>query len=273
MVVNNIHSKLMEVGFSENEAKVYIALLTENPLTAYETAKRAGVPTSKVYEVVARLSERGAVFEVDHNEKRRYIPLPPDELIASHRTRVETTLNELKEGLNTLSSSRDLSFIRTIHDYGYLIDKARTIIENAEHTLLISICPREMELLYPVLSAAENRNVMIAVVHFGKLSKTVGKMYIHPIESTIFEEKGGQGLIVAADSKEVLFAKNSLNGTTEGIHSMSEGFVAMAEDFIRHDIYILKIVGHFDKSLLQVYGKGYSKLRNIYKDEKNDDLH
>jgi sugar-specific transcriptional regulator TrmB len=273
MVVNNIHSKLMEVGFSENEAKIYIALLTENPLTAYETAKRAGVPTSKVYEVIARLSERGAVFEVDHNEKRRYIPLPPDELIASHRTRVDTTLNELKEGLNILTSSRDLSFIRTIHDYGYLIDKARRIIENAEQSLLISICPREMELLYPALSAAENRNVRIAVVHFGQLMKPIGKTYVHPIESTIFEEKGGQGLIVAADSKEVLFAKNRPDGTTEGIHSMSEGFVAMAEDFIRHDIYILKIVGHFDKSLLHVYGKNYSKLRDIYKDDKNDDLH
>ncbi len=273
MVVNNIHSKLMEVGFSENEAKVYIALLTENPLTAYETAKRAGVPTSKVYEVIARLSDRGAVFEVDHNEKRRYIPLPPDELISSHRARVDTTLNELKEGLNTLASSRDLSFIRTIHDYRYLIDKARRMIENAEHSLLISICPREMELLYPALSAAENRKVMIAVVHFGQLSKPVGTTYIHPIESTIFEEKGGQGLIVAADSKEVLFSKNHLDGTTEGIHSMSEGFVAMAEDFIRHDIYILKIIGHFDKSLLKVYGKNYSKLRDIYKDETNDDLH
>jgi hypothetical protein len=130
-----------------------------------------------------------------------------------------------------------------------------------------------MELLYPALSAAENRNVMIAVVHFGQLLKHVGKTYIHPIESTIFEEKGGQGLIVAADSKEVLFSKNRLDGTTEGIHSMSEGFVAMAEDFIRHDIYILKIIGHFDKSLIQVYGKSYSKLRDIYKDEKNDDLH
>ncbi|HEX2957371.1 MAG TPA: helix-turn-helix domain-containing protein [Chitinispirillaceae bacterium] len=273
MVVNNIHSKLMEVGFSENEAKVYIALLTENPLTAYETAKHAGVPTSKVYEVISRLSERGAVFEVDHNEKRRFIPLPPDELIATHRTRVDTTLKELQEGLNTLASSSDLSFIRTIHDYGYLIDKARRIIENAADTLLISICPREMELLYPALSAAENRNVRIAVVHFGQLSKPIGKTFVHPIENTIFEEKGGQALIVSADSREVLFAKNRPDGTTEGIHSMSEGFVAMAEDFIRHDIYILKIVGHFDKSLLQVYGKNYSKLRDIYKDEKNDDLY
>jgi sugar-specific transcriptional regulator TrmB len=267
MVVNNINTKLMEVGFSENEAKVYVALLTENPLTAYESAKRAAVPTSKVYEVIARLLERGAVFEVDASEKKRYIPLPPDELIASHRTRVETTLDELREGLNNIALSKDLTFIRTIHDYGYLIDKAKRIVESATATLLVSICPREMELLRPALSAAENRGVSIAIVHFGQLAKSVGKTYVHPIESTIFEEKGGQGLIVTADSKEVLFAKNRMDGTTEGIHSMSEGFVAMAEDFISHDIYILKIVRRFDKALLNEYGKNYSKLRDIFKDE------
>jgi hypothetical protein len=41
----------------------------------------------------------------------------------------------------------------------------------------------------------------------------------------------------------------------------------MAEDFISHDIYILKIVRRFDKALLNEYGKNYSKLRDIFKDE------
>lgn len=268
MVVNNIHSKLMEVGFTENEAKVYVALLTENPLTAYEAAKRAAVPTSKVYEVITRLLERGAVFEISEKEKRRYIPLPPDELIATHRTQVDATLDELREGLNSIALSKDLSFIRTIHDYGLLINKARRIIESAATTLLVSTWPKEMEQLRPSLVAAEKRNVQIAIVHFGQTVEPIGKTYEHPIENTIFEEKGGQGLIVAADSKEVLFAKTSKDNTTGGIHSMSEGFIAMAEDFIHHDIYILKILRRFDKSLLQVYGKNYWKLRDIFKDEE-----
>ncbi len=134
MVVNTICSKLMEIGFGENEAKVYIALLTENPLTAYEAAKKAAVPTSKVYEVIERLLERGAVFEISEKQKRRFIPLPPDELIAVHRTQVDATHQELREGLNSIALSKDLSFIRTIHDYTLLINKARRIIESAATT-------------------------------------------------------------------------------------------------------------------------------------------
>ena len=268
MVVTNIKSKLMDVGFSEYEAKAYIALVTENPSTAYEIAKRAALPTSKIYEVLAKLSERGAVFEIDDQEKRRYMPQSPDELIANHRSRMEGTLDQLKEGLNGLNSNSELSFHRTIRDYGYLIDKARRVIDGAQAELLVSIWPREMELLRSALETADNRGVKIAVVHFGPSQSQVGQTFCHPIEDTILSEKGGQGLVVAADSLEVLLAKVSPSGLAEGLHSVNKGFVAMAEDFIRHDIYIMKIVGRFDNLLLKKFGKKYHKLRDIFKDEE-----
>lgn len=268
MVVNNIKSKLMEVGFSEYEAKIYIALIMENPSTAYEVAKRAAVPTSKVYEVIARLSERGAVFEIDDKEKRRYIPLSPDELIANHRSRIQGTLDELREGLNSISSNADLSFLRTIRDYGYLIDKAKLLIEAAQKSVLVSIWPREMELLRPALESAANRGVEIAIVHFGPSKTIIGMTFEHPIEDTIATEKGGKGFVIVADSNEVLFARVSKSGIAEGVHSASQGFVTMAEDFIRHDIYIMKIVQRFDNLLLKKFGKNYHKLRDIFKDEE-----
>lgn len=268
MVVNSIKTKLMEVGLSEYEAKAYIALIAENPSTAYEVAKRASIPTSKVYEVLAKLCERGAVFEIDDNEKRRYIPLSPDDLIANHRTRIEYTLGELREGLNSISSNAEVTFLRTIRDYGYLVDKAKRVIEESEKTVLVSVWPREMELIRPALESALNRGVKIAIVHFGQAKITVGQTFIHPIEGTIAAEKGGRGLVAVVDSKEVLFARVTMNGTAEGVHSTSLGFVTMAEDFIRHDIYIIKIVSRFDDLLLKKFGKNYCKLRDIFKDEK-----
>jgi sugar-specific transcriptional regulator TrmB len=268
MVVNNIKSKLMDIGFSEYEAKAYIALIIENPSTAYEIAKRAPVPTSKIYEVLAKLSERGAVFEIDDKEKRRYMPLSPDELIATHRSKMEGTLDELRDGLNSVNSNADLSFLRTIRDYGYLIDKAKRIIDEAAETLLVSIWPREMELLRPALESADNRGVKIAIVHFGQSQTLVGQTFCHPIEDMILAEKGGQGLVVVADLKEVLFARVTSSGAAEGMHSISKGFVAMAEDFIRHDIYVMKIVERFDNLLLKKFGKNYHKLRDVFKDEE-----
>lgn len=268
MVVNNIHQKLMEVGFSEYEARAYIALLMENPSTAYEIAKRAAIPTSKIYEVLVKLHDRGAVSEIDDKEKRRYIPMSPDELVAIHRSRIEGTLDELREGLKSVCSNTDVSFLRTIRDYGYLIDKAKRLIGEAKVSVLVSIWPIEMELLRPQLQAAAHRGVKIAIVHFGPITSTIDQTFSHPIEDTIFTEKGGQGLVVVADSREVLFAKVSPDRSAEGLHSVSQGFVAMAEDYIKHDIYIMKIVRRFDSVLLKKFGKNYSKLRDIFTDEE-----
>ncbi len=112
------------------------------------------------------------------------------------------------------------------------------------------------------------RGVKIAIVHFGQAKVTVGQTFIHPIENTIATEKGGHGLLVVADSNEALFARVTMTGTAEGVHSTSQGFVVMAEDYIRHDIYMMKIVNRFDDLLLKKFGKNYRKLRDVFKDEE-----
>ncbi|MEJ2150164.1 MAG: helix-turn-helix domain-containing protein, partial [Chloroflexota bacterium] len=53
-------TKLVAVGFTEYEAKVYVALLQEYPATGYQISKKSGVPRSMVYEALGRLHARGA---------------------------------------------------------------------------------------------------------------------------------------------------------------------------------------------------------------------
>jgi len=268
MVVNKIKSKLMDLGFGEYEAKAYIALISESPSTAYEVAKRSAIPTSKIYEVLSRLEERGVVFEVDSKEKRRYLPLPPDELVATHRSKVDATLGELREGLNSITSNSRLSFLRTITVYRQFIDKAIQIINEASDALLVSLWPEELKFLKEPLESAINRGVKIAVVHFGESDTPIGQMYCHPLVTTIALEHGGRGLVVVADSKDALFARIMPDDHSEGVHSNSIGFVSMAEDFIRHDIYIMKIVNRFGIELQSKFGENYQTLRNVFKDEE-----
>jgi len=41
---NDPIEKLIALGFSEYEAKAYVALLRENPVTGYQLSKLSGVP-------------------------------------------------------------------------------------------------------------------------------------------------------------------------------------------------------------------------------------
>ena len=113
-----------------------------------------------------------------------------------------------------------------------------------------------------ILKKAESRKVRIAVIHFGVPEVKIGQVLQHPIEDTIYAEKGGRGLVAVADSKEVLMGTIFGDGSVEGAWSRNRGFATMAEDYIKHDIYIMKIVRRLDRSLKERFGNRYEKLRD-----------
>ncbi len=268
MVVNNIITRLKDIGLSEYEARVYTALIGTSPCTAYEIAKAAGIPTSKIYEVLSRLVEKGMASIIDSDKKKLYIPIDPDEFIETSRSKLETTLNGLKSDLSAIKSETDVSYIWNVHDYEYLMSKAERMIKGAKKTLLISGWAEEISCLKNVLKKKERTKVQIAVVHFGEIDIDTGQIFQHPIEDTIYAEKGGRGFAIVADSKEALMGTVTINNRTEGAWSMNKGFVTLAEDYIKHDIYIMKIVRRFDKSLKKRFGDKYKMLRDIFSDRE-----
>lgn len=263
-----MRTELMEIGFSEYEARAYLALLPEYPATAYEVAKRAGLPTSKIYQVLAKLAERGAILEVEDHGKRKVAPLAPDELLAGYRQRLDQTLANLRDGLNHLRQDQRISYIWNFTEYAMLLDKASRLIAESRERLLVSIWPEELVLLKPVLKAALRRKVKLAMVHFGPCDQPIGQTYPHPIEDTLYAEQGGRGLVIVADSAEVLFGRIAPGGRVEGATSRSLGFVAMAEDYVKHDIYIMKIVQRFDPALVKRFGPNYRKLRDVFHNQE-----
>jgi sugar-specific transcriptional regulator TrmB len=259
---------LIELGFTDYEAKAYIALLQKNPATAYEIAKNAAIPTSKIYEVLVKLAEKGVISEFEDQAKRKYIPMPPEEMLDAYRSKIEGTLNRLKDGFKNMNQENELAYIWNITDYDYLMDKARRMVEEAEKTLLISCWPGEYDLIKTSLAKALKLGVKIAVVQFGQSSDPIGQMFPHPIEDTIFAEKGGRGLVIISDSQEVLFGKINEHHEVQGANSMNEGFVAIAEDYIKHDIYVMKIVERFDQVLIDRFGANYHLLRDVFNNQE-----
>jgi len=261
-------NKLIEIGFTEYEAKAYISLLASNPSTAYEVAKNSTIPTSKVYEVLAKLSEKEVITVVEENKKRKYIPKNPDEMIDNYKSKMDNTLGELRNRLKDISKDKDLSFIWNIVDYDYLIDTANRIITETEKEVLISIWPEELEKIKDTLIKIKENNIKVAIVNFGKTENNLGQTFQHPIRDTIYSEKGGRGIVVVVDSKEALFGMIDNDGNAQGANSMNDGFVAMAEDYIKHDIYIMKIVKRFEDLLIEKFGENYFLLRDVFNDNE-----
>jgi len=270
MVVNNYHliPEFMRLGLSEYEAKAYLSLLHENPATAYETGKASGIPTSKVYEVLKKLVEKGIASIVDEGKTRQYIPITPDEFLDRHKSLTESIVGSLRVELSRIKGKQEVSYIWNITNYDYLMYKVKQSIEEASKTILVSVRAEEMVLIEDELRRALTRGVRIAIVHFGLPKIKIGQMYPHPIEDTIYYEKGGRGLVVVIDSREILTGTIFKNNEVEGAWSMNRGFVTLAEDYIKHDIYIMKIVKRFDRILKERFGVKYAKMRDIFTDEE-----
>jgi sugar-specific transcriptional regulator TrmB len=263
-------TKLSELGLSNYEARAYVALIQKNPSTAYEIGKASGVPSSKIYEVLNRLREKGILLVVEDDEKgtRRYIPQNPEEYLNTFKSGIGRIVDSLKSDLALLNGKREVSYVWNILDHEHLADKARGMIAAADKVILLSLWKEEFALLENELRAAEQRGVKIAAVHFGPPSLSIGQVYYHPIEDTLYAEKGGRGLVIVVDSQEVLIGNISYEGRTEGAWSRNKGFVTVAEDYVKHDIYIAKIIRRFEKELLERFGEKYAKLRDVLRDEE-----
>ncbi len=268
MVVNNIINSFMEFGYSEYEAKAYCALLTINPSTAYEIAKYSLIPTSKIYEILSRLLEKGLLLEYVENNKKKYIPIDPDEFIDKQHNKTHDILDDLSKTLNNIKKEKDISYIWNIKDYNNLIDRAKKIIIEAKKTLLISIWKDEVNVLKDLLKNSYKNKIQISIVHFGDPEISFGQVYKHPIENTLYSEKGGRAIVIVSDSQEALMGTIYKNNQADGAYSKNKGFVMMAEDYLKHDVYIMKIVRRFDNELIKKFGTNYNLLRDIYTDKE-----
>jgi sugar-specific transcriptional regulator TrmB len=258
----------MEAGFTDYESRAYVGLLNKNPVTAYECAKSSGIPTSKIYEVLTKMAEKEIVLETEDNGKKKYIPIRPEDLVSTLRGRIDTSLVTLKEALSKMSTVENISYIWNLNNYSRFIEKARVLIGNAKNTILVSTWKDELHEIADSLLLREKKKVKIAIVHFGKPDITIGQVFPHPIEDTIYTEKGGRGFTLVSDSSEVIMGTIFADGSIEGAWSRNRGFVTIAEDYVKHDIYIMKIVERFDRTLILRFGQNYKTLRDIFSNEE-----
>jgi len=259
---------LMYTGLSEYEARVYLAFLRKNPTTAYEAARESGVPTSKVYETVARLEQKGILKPFDDEEarSRRYVPLNADEYVHTSRQMMDKTLELLGKEFEAMKTENPVSFIWNISDYKSLLDRARRIILKAGKTLLISFWKEEAGILGSLIAEASVRGVKSACVHYGQPEIKAGQVFMHPIGETLYDEKGGRSIVVVSDSREALIGTLKGDDGAEGAYSTGRGFVDLAEDYVKHDIYMMKVISRFDPHLKERFGQKYEMLRDVFSD-------
>jgi Cd2+/Zn2+-exporting ATPase len=235
------------IGFTEYEAKVYLALLRDHPATGYQLSKQAGIPRSMVYEALGRLDARGAVMKTEDPKATLYRPIPPqallDRLANEHRARLET----LYQGLEAIYTERDEGHLWTFSGEGPVLTYARNMIANPPHEAMLVLTDENMRALYDVIEAAHQRGVAIGALMTGEEDLQIGQVAYHPPHESELH-KLGESLVVVVDEQEVLIAGE--RPTFTATVTTDSNMVQIGRQFVWMELFAHRIFAQLGPDLL-----------------------
>lgn len=233
---------LIALGMSSYEARAYVALLAAGKeLNGYEVAKRSGLPRTAVYETLAKLTARGAAFEVRNGDDAvAYVPLPGENYLARLRADFSSTVQALEESVPRISRSAP-SVVHRLEDSNGVLARTHDLFRDATREVHVMLFTEEMKLLTEDLKAAHDRGVEVTVDVFGAADpdQEIGRVYHHLMRDAqrVIERIGCRLLIAVADVDTVLISA-AVGDTMSGMFTNEPAVVLVALELIRHDIAI-----------------------------------
>jgi sugar-specific transcriptional regulator TrmB len=203
--MTDLVDQLVKTGFTEYEAKVYVALQRVSPATGYQVAKESGVPRSTIYEVLGKLIARGAVFTQSFGEMVRYAPVPPDELLDRMRHEFEDTLDKLAEGFKHMAATPGVpGQTWNLAGRDNILAHARQMIERAQREVALVVGDDdELDELLAWLQQARSRKIALTVVSPVPYEDKSVPVIVHP-QGQQLRHTLGHGLTLVVDRRDAL---------------------------------------------------------------------
>jgi sugar-specific transcriptional regulator TrmB len=239
---NDPIDKLVKIGFSEYEAKAYVALLIESPVTGYQLSKTSGVPRSMIYEVLGKLTARGAAMTLRQEGSTRYAPVPAKEFLDQLHREHEELITSVKDDLAALEPASDLEYVWNIEGHDNILAKAEEMIDQAEEIVYLALMPEAFPDLSPVLQHALERDVRVVIYTTDDLDVPGAQVVINPLSEEAASRVEGLGLILVIDEQEVLISEWLTGIQARASWTGSSLFVFLAEHHLRTDPYLPKIL-------------------------------
>lgn len=117
---------LEELGLSEAEAKVYLALLETGSTLAGPIIKKTGLHRGTTYQILQRLKEKGLVSSIIKGKKQHFAPAEPERLMDVLKEREEhlaELLPMLKAKLGASKEKQDVTVYSGARGIRSVLDK------------------------------------------------------------------------------------------------------------------------------------------------------
>lgn len=261
--VMEIEQTLQALGFTEYEARAYLALIDGGELSGYELAKASGIPRANIYAVADKLLQRGAAQRLQDASGSRYAAVPPAQVLQGIEASQQQALTTARRTLAQRPRQRQPAAVFTLRG-SELLAKARQLIDASEKTVLIAIQPAEAVFLASALRAARERGVAITTLCLEACERECGgcqgEIHRHQLAP------GGdvRWLVVVKDQGTALVGQLSA-AIVEGVVTDQRLVVRLAAAYIQQSLALAvlgsELAGRFEGLLSQ---ETQQLLRQLY---------
>jgi sugar-specific transcriptional regulator TrmB len=99
--------RFLELGLTERETKVYISLLSKKSFTSSELQKSAGIPRTKIYEVLSKMIDRGICAERRTGKIKYYEAVEPkkalNKMLEDYKSNYQNEVEKKKQLIENLA--------------------------------------------------------------------------------------------------------------------------------------------------------------------------
>lgn len=264
-ITNDAYEFLIKVGFSLNEAKVYVTLLQNKALNGYEIAKLSGVSRSLVYDVIERLLNKGFIIKSE-GAINYYVALDYNKTLEKIDNENHKNLLNAESKLKLLSKKEnDNEFIFNIRGFDKFIDKAKERILLAKREISLSIWKQDFALLKDDLLKAIKRGVKVYIFSFEDIILDKAEIFSYKVKdaSNLFPYRR---ISLIIDNNDTFIGEN-IGDKSVSIYTKNQAISSLAIDEIVLNIFWFKLIEK--NSLLEKCStsKGFLEVLNILKKE------
>lgn len=257
--------ELQGLGFSDYEAKAYVALVLSPNATAYEISKVATIPKANCYTVLENLRKKGAVQAVSENPVK-YVAVDPSKYFSQVAVKTQLRCERLQDSLSQIAVLPQEELVWSLNDKKSVQIQIGKIIDSATDHLWIKASDTTLAPHKDALREADARGVQVLIILFGQdveefnLGKN-SKVYLH--EGNGIQVGISHTLItITRDFQETLVAEVGSN--SYGTYTKNRPIVNMADSLIRHEIYFAEIFKEFGEQIHEKFGPALLSLRREY---------
>ena len=240
MIENDNYKFLLEIGFTLNEAKVYLTLLQNRYLNGYEISKLSKVSRSLVYNVIDRLVAKGFVLKSE-GQINYYCALPYEKVIERIKNDNINKLNVAREKLKNYSRIENESeYIFNIKGIDEFFSKANDLILNAKKEISISIWKEDFPKIEESLLIAAKKGIKIYIFSFSNITFPYAEIFSYQLKdpNSLFPYRR---ISIVVDGKEVIIGENA-GDKSICVLSKNHALVSMTTDEIVLNIFWLKYI-------------------------------